>query len=98
MLSLRNQVLRQEGVNSVPYQGVGRESIDYVSSPLTKGARGEYSATTTPSYKGRARRGNILWPIPSYNYDREKKSINFIMFSITKGGKRENIDYIGFFS
>ena len=27
MLSLRNQVLRQEGVNSVPYQGGGGEEV-----------------------------------------------------------------------
>ena len=50
MLSLRNQVLRQEGVNSVPYQGGKRESIDYVSLPITKGGEGEYSSS--PPDKG----------------------------------------------
>ena len=55
MLSLRNQVLRQEGVNSVLIRG-GRESIDYVSSPLTKGGEREYF-TSTPTLQMMAREG-----------------------------------------
>ena len=56
MLSLRNQVLRQEGVNSVPDKG-GKGG--YVSSPLSGRQEREYSTTKHTLQKSGVRKKYI---------------------------------------